>query len=43
MVNNDITENDEVNKKAEEVKKPEDAAAVKKQYEEIMRTKKDEL
>ena len=40
MVNNDITETDEVNKKVEEVKKPEDAAAVIKQYEQIIRTKK---
>ena len=40
MVNNDITETDELNKKAEEVKKPKDAAAVIKQYEEIIRTKK---
>ena len=40
MVNNDITETDEVNKKVEVVKKPEDAAAVIKQYEQIIRTKK---
>ena len=40
MVNNDIIETDEINKKAEEVQKPEDAAAVIKQYEEIIRTKK---
>ena len=40
IVNSDIIENDELNKKAEEVQKPEDAAAVIKQYEEIIRTKK---
>ena len=40
MVNNDITETDELNKKAEEVKKPENAAAVINQYEEIIRAKK---
>ena len=40
MVNNDITETDEANKKVEAVKKPEDAAAVIKQYEQIIRTKK---
>ena len=40
MVNNDIIETDELNKKAGEVQKPEDAAAVIKQYEEIIRTKK---
>ena len=40
MVNNDIIETDELNEKAEEVQKPEDAAAVIKQYENIIRTKK---
>ena len=40
MVNNDIIETDELNKKAEEVQKPENAAAVIKQYENIIRTKK---
>ena len=40
MVNNNIIETDELNKKVEEVQKPEDAAAVIKQYEEIIRTKK---
>ena len=40
MVNNDMVETEELNKKAEEVKKPEDAAAVIKQYEGIIRTKK---
>ena len=40
MVNNDIIETDELNKKAEEVQKPENAAPVIKQYENIIRTKK---
>ena len=40
MVNNDIIETEELNKMAEEVEKPEDAAAVIKQYEDIIRTKK---
>ena len=40
MVINDVTETQELNKKAEEVQKPEDAAAVIKQYEEIIRKKK---
>ena len=40
MVNNDIIETEELNKKAEEVQKPEDAAAVIKQYEDIIGTKK---
>ena len=40
IVINDIIETDELNKKAEEVQKPEDAAAVIKQCKEIIRTKK---
>ena len=40
MINNDIIETNELNKKAEEVQKPEDAAAVIKKYEEIIRTNK---
>ena len=40
MVINDVTETQELNKKAEEVQKLEDAAAVIKQYEEIIWTKK---
>ena len=40
MVINDIDETDELNKKAEEVQKPEEAAAIIRQYEEIIRTKK---
>ena len=39
MVNNDLIETDKLNKKAEKVEKPENAAAVIKQYEEIIRTK----
>ena len=37
---NDTIETDELNKKAEEVQNPEDAAAIIKQYEEIIQTKK---
>ena len=41
MVINDIDQNDELNKKAEEVQKPEEATvAVIKQSEEIIQTKK---
>ena len=40
MVNNDIIENDELNEKTDKVEKPEDAATVVKQYENIIRTKK---
>ena len=40
IVINGIIETDELNKKAEEVQKPEDAAAVIKQYKEIIRMKK---
>ena len=40
MANNDIIGTKELNKKAEEVDKPEDVAAVIKQYEEIIRAKK---
>ena len=40
MVNNDVVETQESNKKAEEVYKPEDAAAVVKRYEDIIRAKK---
>ena len=39
MVNNDLIETDKLNKKAEKVENPENAAAVIKQYEEIIRTK----
>ena len=40
MIVNDVTETQESNKQAEEVQKPEDPAAVIKQYEEVIRTKK---
>ena len=40
IVINGIIETDELNKKAEEAQKPEDAAAVIKQYKEIIRMKK---
>ena len=40
MVNNDIIEIVELKKKVEKAEKPEDAAAVMKQYKDIIRTKK---
>ena len=40
MVNNAMVETEELNKKVEKVQKPDDAAAVIKQYEDIIRTKK---
>ena len=40
MVVNEVVESDELNKQAEEVQKPEDAADLIKQYEGIIRTKK---
>ena len=40
MINNEVVETDELNKQAEEVQKPEDAADLIKQYEDIIRTKK---
>ena len=40
MVNNDVVETQESNKKAEEVDKPKDNAAIIKQFEDIIRTKK---
>ena len=43
MNNNDLVETDELNKKADKVEKPEDAATVIKQYEEIIRTKKKDV
>ena len=39
-VHNDIIETKELNEKADKVEKPEDAAAVIKQYEDIIRTRK---
>ena len=38
MVVNDLIESDKLNKQAEEVQKPEDAADLIKQYEDIIRT-----
>ena len=43
MVVNDFVETQQLNKKAEEVQKPEDAAAVIKQYEGIIQTKKNSI
>ena len=43
MVVNDFVETQQLNKKAEEVQKPEDAAAVIKQYERIIQTKKNSI
>ena len=40
MVMNEVVETDELNKQAEEVQKPEDAADLIKQYEDIIRTQK---
>ena len=40
IFDNDITETEELNKKADKVEKPEDAATIIKQYEDIIRTKK---
>ena len=40
MVNNKVVETDELNKQAEEFQKPEDAADLIKQYENIIRMKK---
>ena len=42
MVVNEVVESDELNKQAEEVQKPEDAADLIKQYEDNTRTKKKE-
>ena len=40
IVNNDIIETKELNEKTDKLEKPEDAAVVIKQYEDIIRTKK---
>ena len=40
LVNNDTTETEELNEKADKVKKPKEAANIIKQYEEILRTKR---
>ena len=39
-VNNDTIETEELNEKADKVEKPEDAANIIKEYEEILRTKR---
>ena len=40
IINSDVIETEELNEKANKVEKPEDTAAVIKQYEDIIRTKK---
>ena len=40
MLMNEVVETDELNKQAEEVQKPEDAADLIKQYEDTIRTQK---
>ena len=40
LINNDIIETEELNEKADNAEKPEDAAAIIKQYEDVIRTKK---
>ena len=40
LVNNDRIETEELNEKVDRVEKPKDAADIKKQYEEILCTKK---
>ena len=43
LVNNDTTETEELNEEADKVKKPEEAANIIKQYEEILRTERKSL
>ena len=43
IFNNDIIETEELNEEAGKVEKPEDAAAIIKQYEDIIRTKKENI
>ena len=43
VFNNDIIETEELNEKADKVEKPKDAAAITKQYEDIIRTKRKTL
>ena len=43
IINSDIIEREELNKKAGKVEKSKDAATITKQYEEIIRTKKKKL
>ena len=40
IINNDIIETEELNEKADKAEKPEDSAAIIKQYEDIIHTKK---
>ena len=40
IINNDLIETEELNEKSDKAEKPEDAAAVIKQYEDIIRIKK---
>ena len=40
LVNNDTSEMEELNEKADKVEKPEDAATIIKEYEGLIRTKK---
>ena len=40
LVNNDTSEMEELNEKAGKVEKPEDAATIIKEYEDLIRTKK---
>ena len=43
VFNNDIIETEELNEKADKVEKPKDAAAITKQYKDIIRTKRKTL
>ena len=43
IFNNDIIEAEELNEEADKEEKPEDAAAIIKQYEDIIRTKKNNI
>ena len=43
MIVNEVVESDELNKKAEEVQDPEEAAKVIQKYENIIRTKKKKI
>ena len=40
MIINEVVESEELNKEAEEIQQPEEAAKVIKQYEDIIKTKK---
>ena len=43
MFKNDVVETEDLNEKAEKLGKPEHAAVVKKQYEDITQTKKKDI